>query len=199
MFCRHRERHHDNCFQTRPDVPWWGRRWGDMEARMDVGQAPWRTVPGRWLRLQRLSSFLPTMLLWSFQRISGQLCSFFPHYHVHLFPVIAVPNEPQIQYLKTTQIYCLPVLEVSLTGLKASFWQGEYLLEALKHLFPWLFQFLGEFTFLDLWSLPPSAKPVTLISASFHIISLLSLWLTVPGSLTQGPCDYIVPSPPLPQ
>ena len=51
---------------------------------------------------------------------------------MQLFPVLAVPNEPQVQCLKTTQIYCLPVLEVSLTGLKASFWQGEYLLEALK-------------------------------------------------------------------
>ena len=39
---------------------------------------------------------------------------------------------PQIQCLKITQMYCLPVLEVSLTGLKASFWQAEYLPEALK-------------------------------------------------------------------
>ena len=39
-----------------PAVPGWGRRWGDTEARMDVGQAPWRTVPGRWLRLQNAES-----------------------------------------------------------------------------------------------------------------------------------------------
>ena len=135
MFCRHRGRHHDNGFhcllcpggvgggETRRPGWMWGRHLGEQS---QGGGSDFKMLRAR------LSSFLPTVLLWSFQRTSGQLCGFFPHYHVHLFPVIAVPNEPQVQYLKTTQIYCLPVLEVSLTGLKASLWQGEYLLEALK-------------------------------------------------------------------
>lgn len=102
---------------------------GRHGAQEGCGAAPWRTVLGRRLRLQSAES---TVVQFSahgcfsdrFREVWGRSAAFFSHYRVHLFPVLAVPNEPQIQCLKTTQIYRLPVLEVSLTGLKASFWQA---------------------------------------------------------------------------
>ena len=74
-----------------------------MEARRGVGQHRGEQIQGGGsdfkVQRARLSSFLPTDASLIVSEKSGQLCSFFFHYHVHLFPVIAVPNEPQIQCL----------------------------------------------------------------------------------------------------
>lgn len=64
VFYRHQDRHLADCFQTWADVPWWGRRWGDMEPRREVGQHHGELSLGggsvfKVLRAQ-LSSFLPT-------------------------------------------------------------------------------------------------------------------------------------------
>lgn len=102
-----------------------------------------------------------------------------------LIPYFLGNKWPQTEWLKKTDIQCLPVLEVR--SIKSRGWQGW--VPSWENLFFFLFRLWrlpGPPAFLGLWSL-------SLIKPLAFIVTFLSTHSDLLTSLYKDPCDYTVP------